>query len=157
GPRFGRVPRSIAIAVIGIVCLLTPIVGAAITSPPLGDPEALIRARIRQEGARYAPLSSIAPAMTQAVVAAEDERFSRHHGVDLLGVIRAGAYDVSHLSFAQGASTITEQLAKNLYFGGDDHSPWRKLQDAWMALRIETRLSKDQILEAYLNTAYFGA
>ena len=94
--------------------------------------------------------------LQRAVVATEDERFYRHHGIDIVGVVRALPYDVAHLSFAEGASTITEQLAKLLYLGGDDHNPWRKLEDAAIAWKLENRYSKAAILAAYLNTAYFG-
>ena len=72
------------------------------------------------------------------------------------GSLRALPYDLVHLSFAQGASTITEQVAKLLYLGGNDHSPWRKLEDAALALKLESRYTKEQILAAYLNSAYFG-
>ena len=61
-----------------------------------------------------------------------------------------------HLSFAQGASTITEQVAKVLYLNGNDHSPWRKLEDAAVAVKLEDRYDKEQILGAYLNSVYFG-
>jgi membrane peptidoglycan carboxypeptidase len=94
--------------------------------------------------------------MRNAIVATEDERFFQNHGIDLLGVARAVPYDIDHLSFAQGASTITEQLAKLLYLGGNDHSPWRKLEDLELALRISTRYPKDAVLAAYLDSAYFG-
>ena len=63
--------------------------------------------------------------MGQAVVATEDERFYRHDGIDAIGILRAIPYDVSHFSLAEGASTITEQLAKLVYLGGNDHNPWR--------------------------------
>ena len=61
-----------------------------------------------------------------------------------------------HLSYAQGASTITEQVAKLLYLGGNDHTPWRKLEDAMLALKLENRYGKEQILAAYLDTPYLG-
>jgi penicillin-binding protein 1A len=94
--------------------------------------------------------------LQQAAVATEDERFYRHHGIDIIGVLRALPYDITHLSLAQGASTITEQLAKVLYLDGNDHNPWRKLEDAAVAVKLENRDSKATILAAYLNSAYFG-
>src|SRR5207247_3610583 len=112
--------------------------------------------RVRSLGGTAVALSGISRVRRQAVVDTEDERFYRHHGVDLIGVGRALVYDVSHASAAQGASTITEQLVKDLYLGGDDHSPWRKVEAAAMALRVENQLTKDQILDGYLNTVDFG-
>ena len=61
-----------------------------------------------------------------------------------------------HLSYAQGASTITEQVAKLLYLNGNDHSLWRKLEDAAVAVKLEDRYDKERILSAYLNGVYFG-
>ena len=94
--------------------------------------------------------------LREAIVATEDERYYHHQGIDVIGVLRAVPYDVGHLSFAQGASTISEQVAKLLYLGGNDHSPWRKLKAAVIALRLEDHSSKAQILSAYLNSTYFG-
>ena len=138
--------------------MLTAVVSDAwITAPRIGDPEALVRRRVAALGGREVSLSDVSPVMRQAVVAAEDERFFRHHGIDAIGVARAAAYDAGHLSFAQGASTITEQLAKDLYLDGNDRSPFRKLQAAILAVELEARLSKQDILAAYLNSVYFGA
>jgi membrane peptidoglycan carboxypeptidase len=94
--------------------------------------------------------------LREAIVATEDERFYHHHGIDIIGVLRALPYDVTHLSFAEGASTITEQVVKVLYLHGNDHSLWRKLEDAATAVKLEERATKTQILWAYLNSAYFG-
>jgi penicillin-binding protein 1A len=115
-----------------------------------------VHTRLGGTGGRPVPLYSVAPILRDAVVATEDERFYRHRGVDLIGVMRAIPYDITHLSFAQGASTITEQVAKLLYLHGDDHTPWRKLEDAMLALKLESRYSKEQILAAYLDTTYLG-
>jgi penicillin-binding protein 1A len=102
------------------------------------------------------PLSRVSLFVREALVATEDERFYQNHGIDLIGIARAAPYDVAHLSFAEGASTITDQLTKLLYLDGNDHSLWRKLEDLAVALRISTRYSKEQVLDAYLNSAYFG-
>jgi penicillin-binding protein 1A len=133
-------------------------VGAAawLTSPSGGGLDARVQARLRGGSGRYVALERVAPILREAVVATEDERFYRHHGVDLIGVLRALPYDLAHLSLAQGASTITEQVGKLLYLGGNDHTPWRKLEDAALAVKLENRYSKEQLLTAYLNSAYFG-
>src|SRR5580765_4303951 len=128
---------------------------AWLASPTPTRLDARVQARL-PASAHAVTLDEVSPLLREAVVATEDERFYRHRGVDLIGVARALPYDLVHLSFAQGASTITEQVAKLLYLGGDDHSPWRKLEDAAVALKLEGRYTKEQILAAYLNSAYFG-
>jgi hypothetical protein len=156
GPRSVWRRRSLA-GVAGIGLLLTTVlVGAWLTAPAPTRPEEIVLARLRAVGGRFIPLRAISPVLQRAIVATEDERFYRHHGIDLLGLGRAFAYDASHLTLAQGGSTLTEQLAKNLYLGGNDESPWRKLQDAAVAIRLESDLSKQRILELYLNSVYFG-
>jgi membrane peptidoglycan carboxypeptidase len=124
-------------------------------SPTPSDLGRRVQARL---GPSRAPtrLDAIAPVFREAVVATEDERFYRHRGIDLIGVVRAVPYDLTHLSLAQGASTITEQVAKILYLGGNDHTPWRKLEDVALALKLENRYTKEQLLDAYLNSVYFG-
>ena len=132
--------------------------GAAawLTSPSGGGLGPRVSARLRAGSGRPVALDRIAPILRQAVVATEDERFYRHHGVDLIGVLRALPYDLAHFSLAQGASTITEQVAKILYLRGNDHTLWRKLEDAAVALKLEGRYGKEQLLAAYLNSVYFG-
>jgi len=125
-------------------------------SPSGNALESHVGARLRGTAGREVPLSAVAPILRQAVVVTEDERFYHHHGIDLIGVLRAVPYDLTHFSLAQGASTITEQVAKLDYLGGNDHSPWRKLEDATVALKLEQHYSKEEILAAYLNSAYFG-
>jgi membrane peptidoglycan carboxypeptidase len=129
---------------------------AWLTAPSIADLQARVQAADRALGAQPVSLHAIAPVMREATVATEDERFYRHDGIDVIGILRALPYDVSHLSLAEGASTVTEQLAKLIYLGGDDHDPWAKVRDAAIALRIDARYSKDQILADYLNTVYFG-
>jgi membrane peptidoglycan carboxypeptidase len=133
-------------------------VGAAawLASPSPSTLAARVESRLHGATGHPVSVGAIPAILRDAVVSTEDERFYRHHGIDAIGVIRALPYDVTHLSFAQGASTITEQVAKVLYLGGNDHSPWRKLEDAAVAWKLENRYTKAQILAAYLNSAYFG-
>jgi membrane peptidoglycan carboxypeptidase len=143
---------------LGVVAALagTLVVAVWNASPDAAGLGARVQLRLSAEGGKLVELKDISPMLLEAVVATEDERFYRHNGIDLLGVLRALPYDVSHLSYAQGASTITEQVAKVLYLKGNDHSLWLKLEDAAVAVKLERRYSKAQILAAYLNSVYFG-
>jgi penicillin-binding protein 1A len=100
------------------------------------------------------PSSQIPVVMQQAVVAAEDERFFTHSGVDPLAMVRALWRDVTGAQL-QGGSTITQQYVKNVYTGSQ-RTALRKLREASLAIRLEQHLSKEQILTRYLNTLYLG-
>jgi penicillin-binding protein 1A len=115
------------------------------------------------------PLSKVSPNMIDALIATEDHDFYNHPGVDIMGVARAAYTDLVKRSTVQGASTITEQLVKNVYAGSysTDKSgvqvytlPQRsipeKIREALLAVKLEQELGKDQILDKYLNTVYFG-
>ena len=91
----------------------------------------------------------------RAFVAIEDRRFYEHFGIDPFGIARALVANVLHFGVAQGGSTITQQLAKNLFLT-QERTIYRKLQEAMLALWLERKLSKAQILELYLNRVYFG-
>jgi penicillin-binding protein 1A len=97
----------------------------------------------------------IAPIMRQAIVSVEDKRFFEHKGIDLRGVARALWADVTHGSFVEGGSTITQQFVKNAYIR-NEHTIARKVREAALAWQLEQQWTKDQILTAYLNTIYFG-
>ena len=112
---------------------------------------ATIRAPQEQEPV---PSAQIPAVMKKAVVAAEDERFFAHSGVDPLAMVRALWRDVSGAQL-QGGSTITQQYVKNVYTGSE-RTALRKLREASLAVRLEQHLSKDQILTRYLNTLYLG-
>jgi membrane peptidoglycan carboxypeptidase len=145
------------ICLIAIVMAVVAVLASAwISAPAPTHPKQLVLEQLRDAGEPFVALPEIPRDLRLAVVATEDERFFHHHGIDLIGLGRAAAYDLSHGSVAQGGSTLTEQLVKLLYFGGNDDSPWRKLQDAAVAVRLESELSKDQILDLYLNDVYFG-
>ncbi len=106
-------------------------------------------------GRTYIPLERISPYFLQAVVAIEDKRFYSHHGVDHLALIRAVWLNIKDPGGAPGGSTITQQLAKNLFFSFK-RSWKRKLLEGLAAFAIEDRFTKDQILEAYVNLVDFG-
>ena len=101
------------------------------------------------------PLDDIPVHLQRAVVAIEDERFYRHLGIDPRGLARATVANLQAGSVAQGGSTITQQLAKNMFLSAD-RTVGRKTQEALIAGILEVRYSKDRILEAYLNEIYLG-
>jgi 1A family penicillin-binding protein len=101
------------------------------------------------------PIEDVPFVTRQAVVAAEDERFYQHHGVDAKAVIRAALANAAQGHVVQGASTITEQLVKNT-IGTDERTLLRKIHEAETAWALEDAYSKDEILALYLNTVYFG-
>ena len=92
----------------------------------------------------------------KAFVAIEDRRFYDHFGVDPMGIARAAVANVLHRGVAQGGSTLTQQLAKNLFLT-QERTMARKLQEALLAVWLEQKFTKTQILELYLNRGYFGA
>ena len=100
-------------------------------------------------------LDKVSKDMQEAIIAIEDKRFYEHQGVDVWAILRALARDLKTRDFSEGGSTITQQLAKNLFLPSDK-TVSRKLKEAGYALKIELTLSKDQILEAYLNQIYYG-
>jgi penicillin-binding protein 1A len=101
-------------------------------------------------------LKDLPPYLPRAFIAIEDRRFYKHHGVDPIGLMRAVAANVLHRGVSQGGSTITQQLAKNLFLT-QERTLWRKLQEVVLALWLERKFSKADILELYLNRVYFGA
>ncbi len=94
--------------------------------------------------------------LKQAVISAEDKDFYRHEGLDYQAIVRAALADYRNRALEQGGSTITQQYVKNVYTGGK-RSLRRKLREAIIATRLEQRFTKNQILEKYLNSVYFGA
>jgi penicillin-binding protein 1A len=107
-----------------------------------------------EERRQFVPIAQIPKVMRDAVLAIEDARFYHHGGVDYLGVIRAGMANVGEAR-SQGASTITMQVARNFYLS-TEKTFTRKLYEILLALKIEAQLSKDQILELYMNQIYLG-
>lgn len=107
------------------------------------------------ENRQSVPLKEISPYLLEATLAIEDQRFYDHLGFDLKGMARAAVVNVEHLSREQGASTLTQQLARNLYLTHE--RTWtRKLKEAMYTIQLEMHYSKDEILGLYLNEIYYG-
>lgn len=104
----------------------------------------------------WVPLKELPPASWQAFIAAEDRRFLKHGGVDLLGIVRAVMVNWQAGRHVQGGSTLTQQLVKNLLVG-NERSYERKIKEAVLAFRLEREMTKEEILELYVNYVFLGS
>jgi len=107
-------------------------------------------------GGSAVPLRELPPYLSKAFLAIEDRRFYSHYGVDPFGVARAVAANILHRGVSQGGSTLTQQLAKNLFLT-QERTMTRKLQEVILSVWLERKYSKDEILDLYLNRVYFGS
>jgi penicillin-binding protein 1A len=107
-------------------------------------------------GGAAVPINEMPAYLPQAFIAVEDRRFYSHHGIDPLGVVRAAIANMLHRGLSQGGSTLTQQLAKNLFLT-QERTIERKLQEFVLALWLERKFTKTQLLDLYLNRIYFGA
>ena len=110
----------------------------------------------RLDRSNYVPIEHISPELKKAIVAIEDRRFYEHTGFDLTGMARATLVNIQYGRIEEGASTITQQLVKNLFLA-NEQTFTRKAQELLLALDIELTYSKDEILEMYLNVVYYGS
>jgi len=104
----------------------------------------------------YVKIQYIPLTMQQSIVAVEDNRFYRHVGFDIEGILRATLVNMQTGTYAEGGSTITQQLVKNLFLS-QEKTYGRKAEEFLLAIDMELRYSKDEILEMYLNSIYFGS
>ena len=104
---------------------------------------------------RWLPYDEIPPTMRAAMIAVEDKRFRSHIGVDPIGMARSFKVRLESGRWRQGGSTITQQLARNIFLT-NSRTFGRKVKEGVLALALERKFSKDQILELYLNRVYFG-
>lgn len=111
-------------------------------------------AEIRRQD-NFTSLEEMPETYVQAVVSVEDHRFYDHFGLDLIAIVRAVVNDIKAGRYVEGGSTITQQLAKNLYFS-QEKTMSRKATEVFLALEIEQKYTKDEILELYVNSIYFG-
>lgn len=153
-----------AIAVIGVVIYvgahLPPIQSLEIPKRPptiqiVGLDGSVLASRGEMPGANVS-LKDLPPYLPKAFIAIEDRRFYSHYGVDPIGILRAAVTNVLHRGVSQGGSTLTQQLAKNLFLT-QERTMARKLQEVELALWLERKHSKSEILELYLNRVYFGS
>lgn len=114
--------------------------------------------KVRQVRAQesYTTFEELPDTYVQAVIAAEDHRFYQHSGIDVIAIGRALWNDLKAMSFVEGGSTITQQLAKNLYFTQEKRLT-RKMAEMFMAFHIEANYTKEEIFELYVNSIYFGS
>lgn len=136
-------------AVIG--CMGYKMFADALESKSLSEAVEEIRA---QED--FTPINELPKTYLDAIIAVEDHRFDQHCGVDLISIARATWNNILAHGLVEGGSTITQQLAKNMFFT-QEKSFIRKAAEVFMAVKIEMEYSKDEILELYVNTIYFGS
>ncbi len=117
--------------------------------------EGVLIGEFGEERRAVVSIKDVPPVLKQAILAAEDERFYQHTGIDYMGVMRAAWSNLTSGGRRQGASTITMQVARN-FFLSSEKTLTRKLYEALLAFKIEHSLSKDQILELYVNQIYLG-
>jgi penicillin-binding protein 1A len=124
--------------------------------PSVDDLSARVHGNLANHSAPYTHLDAIPVTVQQATIATEDTRFQTNNGFDPRGALRAIVDDVLRHCLCEGGSTITQQLAKQVYISGNDAGPRRKLATIVLAIEIDRRYSKSDVLEYYLNTAYYG-
>lgn len=105
---------------------------------------------------KYVSINDVPSYYTNAIIAVEDHRFKKHGAIDVISIGRAIVSNIQSKDFNEGGSTITQQVAKNLYFIGEDDVVSRKVAEIFVAIDLEKNYSKDEILEFYINTIYFG-
>ena len=166
--RFVLRTLGVLAALLGVLVLIAFVRVARIDVGGLArhDPDgtALMRQRELEARARGTPyhvsqhavkLDAIAPALRAAVLVAEDDKFFSHDGFDWAGIKDAARRNLRSRKVVRGGSTITQQLAKNLWLG-TRRTPWRKFEEMILAMRLERALTKRRILELYLNNIEWG-
>ncbi len=163
--------KTIILIIIGIVVLYAAYIGVSLIFLPsvtgLADRKKSMTIQVKDWKGDYHPFvvgpknrywtrgASIPPEMKWAVIVAEDSRFYKHEGIDVKALKKAIKYDLEKKSFARGASTITQQTAKNLFLSREKTIS-RKIKELILAKRMEQELTKGRIIELYLNVAELG-
>jgi len=148
--------RRLGVAVAVVATLLAPSAATLwIWTPDASDVQDRVHALTDSYGVPMLGENDVPQLMADAVVAVEDEHFYSHHGIDSIGLGRALLYDLVNVCLCEGGSTITEQLAKDVYLGGSDRG-YNKLASLALALKIERLLTKRQIMADYLSEITTG-
>lgn len=154
-----KIALRVVLILLGLVVLVTgffAIKGAVLWSnskKELSITQAAQDIRSDEEFTKYEDLPEF---YIDAVISVEDRKFFKHNGISLKSIIRAAFYDIKTKSLEQGGSTITQQLAKNVWFSEEKRLE-RKFAEVWAAFDLERELSKNEIFELYVNTIYFGS
>lgn len=149
------IKKSIVILVACIVLFMTYSYSYTPDSKQYTLDKTLVQ-QIAQEVAEYVKLDQISTDLVKATVAMEDKRFYRHMGFDPIAISRAILIDIKERRYVQGGSTITQQLAKNLFLS-HKKSLSRKFEELVIATKLEQLFTKEEILEMYLNVIYYGS
>lgn len=158
-----RIIKKLLISVILVIIIIGLVAGLILGVPGYNMYKEAIEATpidekiasIKEEKKSYTKYEDLPEIYVKAVIAAEDRRFYEHKGIDFIGIARAIYNDIRKQSLVEGGSTITQQLAKNIYFTQERTSK-RKIAEIFMAAEIEKNCEKNEILELYANTSYFG-
>jgi penicillin-binding protein 1A len=168
---FGKVKRIILLSMLSLSgCLIVFVFYSYLTLPPIKNvfdvtrtPKITLLADdntiLSSYGSlyyQYIPYENLPPHLIHAIIATEDRRFFSHNGIDIKGIIRALLVNLNKNKAAQGGSTITQQLARNLFLNSQKTLK-RKLQEVMLAFKLEQQLSKKEIISLYLNKAYLGS
>ncbi len=141
--------------VVGIIAAPTVYRGYELYRDAVGQVSVEEKAAAIMADENYVSLSDMDEYFVNEIIRSEDKRFRWHFGIDPLAIARAAKNDILAGSFIEGGSTITQQLAKNMYFDFDKVME-RKVAEVFVAFRLERAFTKDQLLEMYLNSIYFG-
>src|ERR1700730_6763427 len=148
--------RRMALTLVALVAVVLPsLLTAWVLTPSAADVQQRVRERTDTLGVVLLRQDEVPKVLAQAVVATEDESFYSHHGIDSIGLGRALLYDATNICACQGGSTITEQLAKDVYLGGSDLG-YNKLEYLVLALKVEQVIGKQQILADYVSVIPTG-
>ncbi len=131
-------------------------IGKSLYNTKIGEKSISIKIEEIKKYKNYTTLDKVPKDYINAIIAVEDHRFYEHGAVDYLALVRAGAKNFKSKSLIEGGSTITQQVAKNLYFITDGDGIDRKVAELMIAEELEKQFSKDEILELYINIIYFG-